>query len=73
MTGIPLNLNERNYKLAFTVESFHFPEQQKSDPRYVKYLVRLYERRDGIAKQRVLPYHKCTDEEYNEFYPVKSI
>ena len=26
MTGVSLNLNERNYKLAFTVESYHFPE-----------------------------------------------
>ena len=71
MAGVAFNLNERNYRVAFTVESFYAPIQQKSDPRYVKYLVRMYGQRNGQSFQRVLPYHKCTEEEFDEFYPVK--
>ena len=70
MSGIPLNLNERNFRVAFTVESYLSPES-KNDPKYVKYLVNLHGRRNGVAYRRVLSYHKCTNEEYDEFYPVK--
>ena len=71
MANVALNLNKRNSRFAFTIESYHSPYNQKSDPRYVKYLFRLYGKREGKLYQRVLPYHKCTEEEYNEFYPVK--
>ena len=64
MSGIPLNLNKRNYRFAFTVESYLDPIQQKNDPRYVKYIVREYGRINGKRYQRVLSYHNCTDEEY---------
>ena len=47
MSGVKINLNERNYRLAFTVESFREPILQRNDPRYVKYLVREYGRRNG--------------------------
>ena len=47
MSGVKVNLNERNYRLAFTVESFRSPILQRNDPRYVKYLVREYGRRNG--------------------------
>ena len=47
MGGVSINLNERNYKFAFTVESYIQPIERKNDPRYVKYLVREYGRRNG--------------------------
>ena len=47
MSDVTLNLNERNYKFAFTIESFFEPNHQKNDPRYVKYLVREYGKRNG--------------------------
>ena len=47
MSGLSVNLNERNYRVAFTVESFREPILQKNDPRYVKYLVREYGRKNG--------------------------
>ena len=47
MTGVSVNLNERNYKFAFTVESFLNPKKQKRDPRYVKYLFRMYGQKNG--------------------------
>ena len=45
MSGIEVNLNKRNYRVAFSVESFFNPVEQKRDPRYVKYLFRMYGKR----------------------------
>ena len=47
MTGKLLNLNEHNFRIAFSVESFLSPIKLKNDPRYVKYLVRLFGNRNG--------------------------
>ena len=71
MSDVSINLNERNYKFAFSVESFLHPKQRKSDPRYVKYLFRMYGQRNGEEFQRIIPYHNCTDEEFDQFYPVR--
>ena len=73
MDGVSINLNERNYKFAFTVESYNPPIIRKDDPRYVKYLVREYGKRNGKSYQRVLSYHNCTEQELDEFYPIKNI
>ena len=48
MSGIPLNLNERNFRIAFTVESYLTPYKQKRDPRFVKYMFRLSGKRNGV-------------------------
>ena len=71
MSETEVNLNKHNFRMAFTVESFLYPLQQKNDPRYVKYIVRMYGKRNGEYYQRILPYHKCTDEDFKDFYPVK--
>ena len=41
-----LDLNEAKFRIAFSVEGFH-DRKVRDDPRYVKYLARLYGRRDG--------------------------
>ena len=66
-----INLNERKFKFALTFESFLSPKIQKNDPRYVKYFFRIYGKRKGIEYQKILPYHKCTDADYDDFYPAK--
>ena len=71
--GYSINLNDRNYKFAFTVETYKEPLMRIDDPRYVKYIVREYGRRSGKYYQRVLNYHNCTSEELDDFYPVKNI
>ena len=45
MSGVPLNLNDQNFRFAFTVESYFNPIEQKNDPRFVKYLFRMYGKR----------------------------
>ena len=42
MSGVTLNLNDHKFRFAFTVEDYFSPIAQKNDPRYVKYLFRMY-------------------------------
>ena len=60
---------ENNFKMAFSVEGF-LTNENKNDPRYVKWFVRTVNRVDGKAGEKVLPFHKCTEDDYAEFYPV---
>ena len=71
MSGISLNLNEKGFRIAFTVESYLSPKKQKRDPNYVKYLFRLFGKQNGQYFERILDYHNCTEDDYAEFYPVK--
>ena len=71
MNEKPIDLNERNLKMAFTIESFYSPIKQKNDSRYVKWLFTMSIRKDGKDQEFVINYHKCTDEDYAEFYPVQ--
>ena len=41
-----VNLNEINYRMAFVVESFD-DKKTRHDPRYIKYIARLWEEKDG--------------------------
>ena len=53
-----LDLNEHNVKFAFTVQGMD--GQVKNDPRFVNLRVFL--------SGQELKYHKCTDEDWAEFY-----
>ena len=46
--GIEVNLSERNFRMAVTIEDFYGPFKQKNDERYVKWLFRLVGKRDGV-------------------------
>ena len=47
MSGVPISLKDINYRFAVTIESYLSPRYQKNDPRYVKYLFRMYGRKKG--------------------------
>ena len=64
-----LNLNDRKFRLAVTIEDYYSPRQLKVDPKYVKWIFRIYGKRNNVWYQELLPYHKCTDEDFAEFYP----
>ena len=40
-----VNLNDYNFRLAFTVENFYGTKGQKNDSKYVKYMFRKYGKR----------------------------
>ena len=65
----PINLNKVNFRFAVSFEDYH-TQKSKFDPRYVKYLIRLYFTEDGVEKEKILEHHECTDEDYNEFFPI---
>ena len=48
LSGEMVNLSERNFKLAITIEDFFDPIAQKNDPRYVKWIFRMYGKRQGV-------------------------
>ena len=64
-----LNLNEINFRLAFSIEGFVIRER-KDDPRYVKWFVRLYGKKNETRFETHIPFHTCTDEDYDSFYPI---
>ena len=39
----------------------------KIDPKYVKWIFRLYGKEDGKEYEKILPYRRCTDSDYSEF------
>ena len=62
--GKVMNINERGFRIAVSVESFLKPNEQKNNPKYVKYIIRLAGKRNGKSFQRILPHHNCTDADY---------
>ena len=56
--------------MAVAIEDYNSPKKLKDDPRYVKWMFRLYGKRNGEGFQRMIPHHKCTDEDYDQFFPV---
>ena len=72
----PINLNQINFKAAFQFTSFDYEKNQFSvldDPKFVKMIVRIFgQDQDGTFHEKTLNHHKCTDAEYEEFYPLKT-
>lgn len=63
-----MNLNEEGFRFAFTFEG-KLDRERKDDPAYVKYLVRLKGLKNGEKYEKILPYHDCTDSDWQEFAP----
>ena len=65
-----LDLNEIGFKIAWSVEG-NLDNKNKNDSRYVKWLVRFYGKEDGVKVETVLPVHKCTEEDYEQFSEIE--
>ena len=66
-----LNLNDRNFRIAFAFENFD-TGKLVDDPHYVRWIFRITGYKDNEWYHHILPYHKCTEEDYAEFYPIRS-
>ena len=42
-----INLNKLNMRIAFAVEDYILPKQLKNDPKYVRWVFRVFGRQDG--------------------------
>ena len=52
------NLNESNFRIAVAIEGFR-KKDMKDDPRFVKWIFRVYGKKDGEEYERILSSHKC--------------
>lgn len=62
-------MNEEGFKIAFGVGDF-LTREILADKNHVKWLVKLI---TGLNQKQLrfdeIPYHKCTEEDYGQFYP----
>ena len=63
-------LNQESFMIAVAVESFL--DGPKSDPRFVKWVSSFWINTEESSEVVHYPMHRCTDEEYSQFYPPKS-
>ena len=70
----PLNLNEREIRIAFRYAKGYHPTYNIEDTRYVRTIVRVTGMNADTQElyETQIPYHKCTDEDYSHFYPIRS-
>ena len=66
-----IDLKERRMKIAFSMEDYYEPRMLKTDPKYVKWILRKTTRVAGETIEATLPLQKCTDEDYADFYPTE--
>ena len=57
--------------MAFTFEGLR-DDQMKNDPQFTKIHVRLRNKVNGERNLKFLDHHKCTDEDFKEFYPLSA-
>ena len=63
-----VNFKEDGIRFAFGIEGF-IDHNLKLDSRYVKNLVRFWGKKGGVEYEKLLPYHKCTADDFDEFAP----
>lgn len=68
---LKLDLKEKAFQVAFSVEDYFKPKRLKDDPAYIKWLFRLWGKRQGQPFERHLSAHLCTEEDYANFYPIQ--
>ena len=69
--GQDANLNEYNFRVAFSVEDYLAPRRLKNDEKYVRWVFKRFGKKDNVYFEREVPYHKCTETDYNEFYKIE--
>ena len=58
-----LDLNSIQFKQAFSVEGY-LDKERKDDPRYVKIIMRMLGKKNGVDYQEIIPHHLCTKEDW---------
>ena len=59
-------MNQILFKQAFTIEGY-LDREIKDDPKYVKFISRILGSKDGVGWQKMIPIHKCKEEDWKEF------
>ena len=66
----PINLNEIGFRVAFAWYDVWPENKPRDDPAYVKNYVTYVQQIDDVRTKTLLPFHKCTEEDYAEFFPI---
>ena len=66
-----LDLQKERYRIAFSFEGAD-DDTLKDDPRYVKLMARNRTKINQVKSEEILDIHKCTDQDFNEFYPIET-
>ena len=64
-----VDLNDLNYKVAVSFEGYR-DRKLKSDTKYVRWIFRMAGYDEGLQFEKILPHHKCTDDDYDSFYTI---
>ena len=64
-----LSLNDFNFMMAFTLESY-FTQETLDDPRFTKWYAYLSVGKDSVRKPREVPVYPCRDADFARFYPI---
>ena len=62
-------VKDLGFKMAFTMQDF-LTRELKNDPRYVKWFLMMYGKRNGEWFDEVIPYHECSVQELYDMGPV---
>ena len=63
-----IDMKAKDIKFAFGIEGF-LDQELKDDPVYVKPLVRMWGRREGEEYEKMIPYHRCSKDDFDDFAP----
>ena len=68
-----LNLNEKNFRVAFSFRQLEPLGPSLDDPRYIRQVLRTFswDMDTWEMKEKIIPFHDCTDEDYAQFYPLR--
>ena len=64
-----INIGESDFKFTFSLER-SFAQFIADDPTFMRLRVRHYGRKNGKYFQNFLPFHYCTAEDMEQFYPI---
>lgn len=64
-----VNFTDINFRIAWAVENYTNNSIGKDDPYYVEWVAQLYRSIGGVESFTPLPFHKCTEADYDAFHP----
>ena len=59
----PINMNGSNSILAFAFEGYR-DKDLKNDTKFVKWIIRIYGKKNSVEYEHLIPHHVCTEEDY---------
>ena len=66
-----LVLKDANFKMAFTFYD-RFGKKTLNDSKYLQWFITMGSWVDGVEKFERIGFHDCTEEDYAEFFPVRT-